>query len=110
MLSDRSPLTKDRDFSVTAARTWRLADLGAKHALLLEGIGWGNMPRTLIADDLAAHRLVRLAVPEDPGTDYTFTLLWRRDCPPGPARQWLAAALAERLCPPQASTRPETSP
>jgi hypothetical protein len=28
---------------VVSRRTWRLADLGAKHALLREGIGWGNM-------------------------------------------------------------------
>ena len=100
VLSDRSPLTEGRDFSVTAARTWRLADLGAKHALLLEGIGWGNMPRDLVADDLAAGRLVRLAVPENPGIAYPFAALWRRDCPPGPARQWLRQALKERLCPP----------
>jgi DNA-binding transcriptional LysR family regulator len=104
VLSDRSPLTEGRDFSVTAARTWRLADLGAKHALLLEGIGWGNMPRDLVADDLAAGRLVQLAVPEDPGIDYTFAVLWRRDCPPGPARQWLRQALADRLCPANAQS------
>jgi hypothetical protein len=29
VLSDRSPLTEGRDFSVTSTRTWRLADLGA---------------------------------------------------------------------------------
>lgn len=98
VLSDRSALTEGRDFSVTAARTWRLADLGAKYALLLEGIGWGNMPETMVAADLAAGRLVRLAVPEAPGADYPLTALWRRDCPPGPARQWLLHALKEQLC------------
>ena len=41
VLTDRSPLTDGRDFSVLSARTWRLADLGAKHALLKQGIGWG---------------------------------------------------------------------
>lgn len=110
VLSDRSPLTEGREFSVTAARTWRLADLGAKHALLLEGIGWGNMPRSLIEGDLAAGRLVPLAVPEDPGIAYTFTLLWRRDCPPGPARQWLHNALADRLCPAKAGVLTENIP
>lgn len=98
VLSDRSPLTEGREFSVTATRTWRLADLGAKHALLLEGIGWGNMPMAMIAEDLAAGRLVRLPVPENPGVDYPFSALWRRDCPPGPARQWLRQALQDRLC------------
>ena len=27
-----------------SALTWRLADLGAKHAFLREGLGWGHMP------------------------------------------------------------------
>lgn len=97
VLSDRSALTEGQDFSVTAARTWRLADLGSKHALLLEGIGWGNMPETMIAADLANGRLVRLSLPEDPGVDYPLTALWRRDCPPGPARQWLLHALQHQL-------------
>jgi len=66
VLTDRSPLTEGRDFSVLSPRTWRLADLGAKHALLLEGIGWGNMPLHLVADDLAAGRLVRLSLLEAP--------------------------------------------
>jgi hypothetical protein len=37
-LTARSPLTEDRDFGVIGTRSWRLADLGAKHALLLAGI------------------------------------------------------------------------
>lgn len=110
VLSDRSPLTAGRDFSVTGARTWRLADLGAKHALLLEGIGWGNMPHSLVQPDLATGRLVRLAVPEDPAVDYTFAVLWRRDCPPGPARQWLRQALQDRLCPADARSLMESRP
>ncbi|MFM9937631.1 MAG: LysR family transcriptional regulator, partial [Novosphingobium sp.] len=39
VLSDRSGTTAGRDFGVVSAKTWRLADLGAKHALLREGIG-----------------------------------------------------------------------
>lgn len=107
VLSDRSPLTQGRDFSVLGARTWRLADLGAKHALLLEGIGWGNMPLYTVAADLAAGKLVRLDLPEAPSVDYRFHALWRRDCPPGPARQWVRQALQDRLCPAQTSTRAE---
>jgi DNA-binding transcriptional LysR family regulator len=99
VLSDRSPLTKGRDFSVTGSRTWRLADLGAKHALLLEGIGWGNMPQTMVADDLDAGRLVWLDLPDAPGDTYRLAALWRRDCPPGPAQQWVRRALQDRLCP-----------
>ncbi|MFD1952135.1 LysR family transcriptional regulator [Sphingomonas arantia] len=89
VLTDRSPLTEGRDFSVVGTRTWRLADLGAKHALLREGIGWGNMPLPLVRPDLIAGTLKRLAMPESPGGIYRFAGVWRRDTPPGPAASWL---------------------
>ena len=89
VLSDRSGTTAGRDFGVVSPRTWRLADLGAKHALLREGIGWGNMPLPMVEGDLAAGTLTRLAMPDHPGGAYRFTAIWRRDCPPGPAAQWL---------------------
>jgi len=89
VLTDRSPLTEGRDFSVVSPRTWRLADLGAKHSLLREGIGWGNMPLPMIQADLAAGTLMRLALPDHPGGIYRFCGIWRRDAPPGPAASWL---------------------
>jgi DNA-binding transcriptional LysR family regulator len=89
VLTDRSPLTQGQDFSVLSPRTWRLADLGAKHALLREGIGWGNMPLPLIQPDLIAGTLKRLAMPEHPGGTYRFAGVFRRDTPPGPAAAWL---------------------
>lgn len=96
VLTDRSSLTEGREFSVLSARTWRLADLGAKHALLLEGIGWGNMPRHGVKDDLAAGRLVELCLPEAPRLDYRLHALWRKDSRPGPATTWMLNALTER--------------
>lgn len=89
VLSDRSGTTAGRDFGVVSPKTWRLADLGAKHALLREGIGWGNMPLPMVEGDLAAGTLVRLAMPDHPGGAYRFTAIWRRDTPPGPAARWL---------------------
>ncbi len=89
VLSDRSSFTEGQDFAVLSAKTWRLADLGAKHALLKEGIGWGNMPLPMVADDLAAGRLVRLAMPDFTGGIFRFAGIWRRDTPPGPAARWL---------------------
>lgn len=89
VLSDRSPLTRGRDFSVMSSKTWRMADLGAKHALLREGIGWGNMPLPMIEDDLVSGTLVRLAMPDHVGGTYRFGCIWRRDTPPGPAASWL---------------------
>ncbi|WP_156680392.1 LysR family transcriptional regulator [Sphingomonas profundi] len=96
VLTDRSPLTTGRDFSVMSPRTWRLADLGAKHALLREGIGWGNMPLGLIEPDLVAGTLVRLELPEQTGGLYRFSGIWRRDVPPGPAAGWLLRQFIER--------------
>lgn len=97
VLTDRSPLTEGRDFGVASPRSWRLADLGAKHALLLEGIGWGNMPRHVVADDLAAGRLVALMIPETPPALYGLNALWRKDCPPGPATSWILDAFQHAL-------------
>ncbi|GGC24832.1 LysR family transcriptional regulator [Novosphingobium marinum] len=101
VLTDRSKLTEGQDFSVFGARTWRLADLGAKHALLREGIGWGSMPLHAIAKDLADGTLVRLPLPESPVFEYGLSAIWRRDCPPGPAACWTLDAFTDRLgdCP-----------
>ncbi|OYQ17566.1 LysR family transcriptional regulator [Elstera cyanobacteriorum] len=89
VLTDRSRYTEGRDYSVVSPRTWRLADLGAKHALLREGVGWGNMPLPLVRTDLATGALVRLAMPDHLGGTYRFAGVWRRDTPPGPAASWL---------------------
>lgn len=89
VLTDRSPLSAGRDFAVVSPHTWRLADLGAKLALLREGIGWGNMPRPMIEGDLAAGRLVELAMPDETGISYRMSGIYRSDTPPGPAATWL---------------------
>ena len=96
VLTDRSPLTEGRDFGVLSPRTWRLADLGAKHALLREGVGWGSMPWQMIRADLVAGTLVRLAMPDYPGGIYRFSAIWRRDQPPGPAASWLREQFVAR--------------
>ncbi|WP_226635905.1 LysR family transcriptional regulator [Novosphingobium profundi] len=95
VLSDRSRFTEGRDFSVFSARTWRMADLGAKHALLRQAIGWGNMPLDMVEADLAAGRLVRLDMPDHVGGTYRFAAIWRRDALPGPAATWLIDRFVE---------------
>ena len=95
VLSDRSHLTEGRDFAVISRKTWRLADLSAKHALLREGVGWGNMPLPMVAGDLASGALVRLNLPDHSGGRYGLSAIWRRDCPPGPAAAWLRDQFVE---------------
>src|SRR5258706_12255434 len=41
VLTDRTALSEGRNFGVLSPLTWRLADLGAKHAFLKAGLGWG---------------------------------------------------------------------
>ncbi len=94
VLTDRSDLTRGRDFGVFSAQTWRLGDLGAKHALLLEGVGWGNMPEAMVRGDVAAGRLVLLNLADRPAHRYALSSVRRSDQPPGPAGVWLLDRLA----------------
>src|SRR5262249_18588311 len=95
--TDRSPLTKGQDFSVVSPRTWRLADLGAKHMLLKEGIGWGNMPEPMVREDLETGRLVHLDMPDAWGGLYNFRIIYRAVAPPGPAASWLIARFRAQM-------------
>ncbi|HEY1147237.1 MAG TPA: LysR family transcriptional regulator [Pseudoduganella sp.] len=87
ILTDRSALTAGRDFGVMSALGWRLADLGAKHAFLRAGLGWGSMPLHMVEEDLAKGTLVRLELEASPvlGAAFSMHALHRRDAPPGPA-------------------------
>ena len=97
VLSDRSNLTTGKEFAVLSPQTWRLGDLSAKHDLLRQGIGWGNMPTHLVERDIAQGRLAALDLPEKPGAGYALSACWRRDTRPGPATSWLIDALRENL-------------
>ena len=60
VLSDASDITAGREYGVLSSRTWRLADLGAKKAMLLAGLGWGSMPAHLVAEEIEAGQLERI--------------------------------------------------
>jgi DNA-binding transcriptional LysR family regulator len=96
ILTVRTPFSEGPDVGVFAAEGWRMADLGAKHALLLAGVGWGNMPEPNIREDLAAGRLVRLDLPEAKRGVYAFQAMYRTDTPPGPAAGWLIQRFADQ--------------
>ena len=97
VLSDRSPRTRDQEHGVIASSTWRIADLGAKHAMLRAGLGWGSLPRHVAADDLATGRLTELRLARWPVTEklprLELMLARRPDRALGPAGQWLASQL-----------------
>lgn len=99
VLTDRSRLTAGRDYSVFAVRTWRLADLGARHEMLLAGLGWGSMPAHMVDDDIAAGRLRKLDIRRPDGLKRLprpeVVLARRKDRVLGPAGSWLARRLLE---------------
>jgi DNA-binding transcriptional LysR family regulator len=96
VLTDRSALTAGRDYGVLSGRTWRLADLGAKQSMLLAGLGWGNMPAHMVADDIARGRLqVIQPVEFDPRVaQLVMGCAYLADRRLGPAGTWMVEFLA----------------
>ena len=108
VLTDRSELSKGKDFGVFSANSWRLADLGAKHAFLRAGLGWGAMPVGVVEADLANGSLVKIRIQDmpDPNLVMPMSAVFRTDKPPGPAGRWLI----ERLKSDTAATSPRAHP
>jgi DNA-binding transcriptional LysR family regulator len=99
VLTDRSELSAGREFGVLSPNTWRFADLGAKHAFLLNGLGWGSMPLLAVQDDIAAGRLTELVIEDAPRGGFVMPMsaVYPRGAPPGPAGRWLIERLKQ--CP-----------
>ena len=89
VLTDRSQLTAGQNFGVIALRDWRLGDLGAKHMLLLNGLGWGSMPEEMIKADLESGRLMHLQLAHMVSGQYSLHMINRVDEAPGVAGRWL---------------------
>ncbi|WP_224367896.1 LysR family transcriptional regulator [Hyalangium versicolor] len=97
VLSERGGARQTPDQGVLSSNTWRISDLGTKHALLLGGLGWGNLPEHMVHEDLAAGRLVRIQ-PMAWGDDewvLSLSIVHRPDLLKGPATRWLLLRMAE---------------
>jgi DNA-binding transcriptional LysR family regulator len=106
VLTDRSQATAGRDFGVVSSKTWRLGDLGSKHALLLAGIGWGNMPEPMVRADLAAGRLARIKhLPFRSGM-YQLLAIHKAGVPLGPAGSWLIERFIDQCVQPKTRSEP----
>jgi DNA-binding transcriptional LysR family regulator len=96
LLSSGLDQSGSRDWLAHAVNRWRVNNLGLRHQLLLAGAGWSTMPRHLVAEDLAAGRLVALpmdkaSVPDPP--ELSMSVAYHRNKPPGPAGRWLIERL-----------------
>ena len=94
VLTDPSGRTDKRDYSVLSRRNWRIGDLGAKHDMLLGGLGWGGTPFHMVEADIAAGRLRMIRLEEwgncGSGVELSMCLIRRNDRAPGPAARWLS--------------------
>lgn len=97
VVSDQSERTKGHDYGVFAYRTWRLTDVRTKHALMREGLGWGGLPRWLVADDLASGRLVELDLEPYSEVRSPLFAMHRADRSPKPAAAWLIDQFKRQL-------------
>ncbi|MCT2580483.1 LysR family transcriptional regulator [Mesorhizobium sp. M1A.F.Ca.IN.022.07.1.1] len=97
VVSDQSERTRGRDYGVFAYRTWRLTDVRTKHALMREGLGWGGLPRWLIADDIASGRLVELDLEPYREVRAPMYAMHRNDRSPKPAASWLIDEFKRQL-------------
>lgn len=97
VLTDRSTLSAGQELGIMSARTWRLADLGAKHAFLRAGLGWGSMPEESVRSDLARGSLVRVVIEGAPPAGFAVSMraVYRTDAPPGIAARWLIERLKQ---------------
>jgi DNA-binding transcriptional LysR family regulator len=97
VLTDRTELSSGQEFGVMSGSIWRVADLFAKHAFLLHGLGWGGMPVHTIEDDLSTGRLVELQIEDVPpgGLILPMLAVYPSASPPGPAGRWLIERLRE---------------
>ena len=97
VLTDRSDLSKGREFGVMSPLTWRLGDLFAKHHFLLNGLGWGGMPLHIVRDDIENGRLSVLRIEDVPpeGLILQMSAIWQTSSPPGPAGRWFIERLKQ---------------
>lgn len=97
VVTDPSERTKGQNFGVLSPGIWRVDDLSMKRALILAGIGWGNLPEWMVQEDLATRRLVRVSSLRT-GTEGTSPivgyLVTRIDHPLGPAGRYIRDRLA----------------
>jgi DNA-binding transcriptional LysR family regulator len=96
VISDPTTWSEGSDYGVLSPETWRVQSQAAKHAFILDGIGWGRLPEWLIEADLDTGRLVRLDAPAlGPRGECRLTayLARRGDYAPGPAARVIREAL-----------------
>jgi DNA-binding transcriptional LysR family regulator len=83
----------DEYFVLDGAPRCIVADQAMKKDIILQGLGWGHVPRFLVQEELRDGRLLSLAGRHFPGRVEQLVAARRRDRPHGPVAQRLWASL-----------------
>lgn len=88
-----------RGFGMDSTEIWRVMNFEIMHSLLLGGVGWGVVPLSRVAEDLAVGRLATLQIdrwkPQKGALIATLVVAQLIDRPLGPAGRWLFQKFAE---------------
>jgi DNA-binding transcriptional LysR family regulator len=91
VIRDTSRHSASQDyFLVEGARSWTVSDQLMKRELILQGMGWGHMPKFLIDQDLRKKRLLDISGKHLRGGVAEIVAARRREAPHGPvaSRLW----------------------
>jgi DNA-binding transcriptional LysR family regulator len=83
-------------FLVEGARSWTVSDQLMKKELIVQGMGWGHMPKYLIEQELRERRLLRITGKYFPGGRAELVAARRRDVPHGPIADKLWQFIGEQ--------------
>ncbi len=97
VVTDLTEHTRGKDFGVLSFKTWRMTDMGMKHALTLAGLGWGGLPGSMVHDDIRSGRLVALELPSYPVVARPLFVFHHTANPPGPATRWMIDSFRQHL-------------
>jgi DNA-binding transcriptional LysR family regulator len=83
-------------FLLEGARSWTVSDQLMKRELILQGMGWGHMPRYLIERDLRTKRLLSITGKHFRGGEAELVAARLRNAPHGPIANRLWQYIADQ--------------
>lgn len=97
VIRDTARNSPPRDYYlVDGARSWTVSDQLMKKELILQGMGWGHMPRHLIEEDLRDGRLIAIGGEHFKGGAVDVVAARRRGAPHGPVANQLWRFIRDR--------------
>jgi DNA-binding transcriptional LysR family regulator len=97
VIRDTARHSQPRDyFLIEGARSWTVSDQLMKKELILQGMGWGHMPRYLIEQNLRDGSLLSIAGRHFRGGQAELVVARRRHAPHGPIANRLWQFIADQ--------------